>query len=119
MSWIVRNAIAVPLQIVSPETKQIEFSPKYFTYGEFSALQLWLWSNLAMAQPLPNQNILHCLEHRAHMGWLIDPDEVLIFVYRDDRTVAIFEKTEDVIPVPAFAGAIQLSVGQVFGWLED
>lgn len=65
------------------------------------------------------RNILHCLEHGAQMGWLIDPDEELIFVYRDDRTVTIFEQAKDVIPVPAFADAIQLSVGQVFGWLED
>lgn len=65
------------------------------------------------------RNILHCLAHGTQMGWLIDPDEELIFVYRDDRTVMMFEQAEDLIPVPDFAAGIQLSLGQVFGWLED
>ncbi|NJM56904.1 MAG: Uma2 family endonuclease [Synechococcales cyanobacterium RU_4_20] len=44
------------------------------------------------------RNILHCLTHGTQMGWLIDPEEK---------------------PVPNFASALQLTVGQIFSWLED
>ncbi len=73
------------------------------------------------------RNILHCLDHGTQMGWLIDPEEESIFVYGSDLsgglgsncTVAIFEDPQASLPVPDFANAVQLTVGQVFGWLED
>jgi Uma2 family endonuclease len=64
-------------------------------------------------------NILHCLAHGTQMGWLIDPDEKLIFVYFADRTLAVFEASNDRIPVPAFAESFSLTVGQLFSWLEE
>ena len=64
-------------------------------------------------------NILHCLAHGTQMGWLIDPDEKLIFVYFADRTLAVFEASSDRIPVPAFAESFSLTVGQLFSWLEE
>ncbi len=66
------------------------------------------------------RNILHCLDHGTQLGWLIDPDDELIFVYRSDHTVFVFEHAGDRLPVPDFAAAtLQLTVGQVFSWLED
>jgi Uma2 family endonuclease len=65
------------------------------------------------------RNIFHCLSHGTQMGWLIDPDEEIIFVYHSDRTVFAFEQPQDLVPVPEFAKAIQLTVGQIFGWLAD
>jgi Uma2 family endonuclease len=53
------------------------------------------------------------------MGWLIDPDEESIFVYRNDRTIAVFEQPQDLIPVPDFASNLELTVAQIFSWLED
>jgi Uma2 family endonuclease len=53
------------------------------------------------------------------MGWLIDPSEELIFVYQGDRTISIFEKPQDNLPVPGFASTVRLSVGRVFSWLQD
>jgi Uma2 family endonuclease len=53
------------------------------------------------------------------MGWLIDPDEEIIFVYHSDRTVFAFENFQDLLPVPEFANTLQLTVGQIFGWLTD
>jgi Uma2 family endonuclease len=53
------------------------------------------------------------------MGWLIDPEEETVFVYFDDRTVAIFEEKGDRIPVTGFAEAFHLTVGQLFTWLEE
>jgi Uma2 family endonuclease len=65
------------------------------------------------------RNILHCLAHGTQMGWLIDPEEKLIFVYFADSRVAVFEEIGDAIPVPAFAMPFTLTVGQLFSWLED
>jgi Uma2 family endonuclease len=33
------------------------------------------------------RNILHCLAHGTQMGWLIDPEEKVVFVYFPDRTI--------------------------------
>ncbi|MCY7392207.1 MAG: Uma2 family endonuclease, partial [Leptolyngbyaceae cyanobacterium CAN_BIN12] len=49
------------------------------------------------------RNILHCLAHGTRIGWLIDPEEELVFVYFADRTIAVFEEASERIPVPAFA----------------
>jgi Uma2 family endonuclease len=73
------------------------------------------------------RNILHCLSHGTQMGWLIDPDEELVFVYLADAQgqelaqprISVFEAKEDLLPVPEFAQLFQLTVGQLFDWLED
>ncbi|BAY27653.1 hypothetical protein NIES2100_74780 [Calothrix sp. NIES-2100] len=65
------------------------------------------------------RNILHCLAHGTQMGWLIDPEEELVFVYFADRTLAVFEEQSDRIPVPPFAESFHLSIGQLFSWLSE
>jgi Uma2 family endonuclease len=73
------------------------------------------------------RNILHCLSHGTQMGWLIDPDEELVFVYLahdpadklEQPRISVFEVKEDLLPVPEFAKSFQLTVGQLFDWLED
>jgi hypothetical protein len=45
------------------------------------------------------------------------PDEKLIFVYHNDRTIFIFEEPNAI--VPDFDRTIQLTVGQIFSWLEN
>ncbi|MEG4275484.1 MULTISPECIES: Uma2 family endonuclease [unclassified Microcoleus] len=65
------------------------------------------------------RNILHCLANGTQMGWLIDPDEKLVFVYFADRTIAFFEEPSDRIPVPPFAESFNLTVGQMFSWLTE
>jgi Uma2 family endonuclease len=64
------------------------------------------------------RNILHCLSHGTRIGWLIDPNEEIVFVYFGDRTLAIFEDKSAFLPVPDFAEGLQLTVGQLFSWLE-
>lgn len=65
------------------------------------------------------RNILYCLTHGTEMGWLLDPDEELVFVYFSDRTIAVFENKSDRLPVPSFAESFQLTVGELFSWLEE
>ncbi|NES22007.1 MAG: Uma2 family endonuclease [Symploca sp. SIO3E6] len=65
------------------------------------------------------RNILHCLDNGTEMGWLLDPDESCIFVYGADKLVQVFEKTDLVLPVPEFAQALHLKVGEIFDWLKS
>lgn len=65
------------------------------------------------------RNILHCLAHGTQMGWLIDPEEELVFVYFIDRTLAIFDIKSDILPIPIFAASLSLTVGQLFSWLIE
>ena len=51
--------------------------------------------------------------------WLLDPDEELVFVYFSDRTISVFENKRDRLPVPSFAKSLQLTVGELFSWLEE
>jgi len=62
-------------------------------------------------------NILHCLEHGTEMGWLIDPQEKLIFTYTPNQTPIGFESSDRILPVPSFAQSLNLTVGQIFRWL--
>ncbi len=63
------------------------------------------------------KNILHCLKHGAQMGWLIDPDERTVFVYRPKQEIEVYDEPEAMLPVPVFAEALNLTVDGVFAWL--
>jgi Uma2 family endonuclease len=64
------------------------------------------------------RNILHCLDHGTQMGWLIDPEEEMIFVYFANRTIAVFDEITQRLPVPEFAAGVELTIEQIFSWLE-
>ncbi|MEG4071859.1 Uma2 family endonuclease [Microcoleus sp. Pol14C2] len=65
------------------------------------------------------KNILHCLKHGTQMGWLIDPDEQSVFVYLPTQSTEVFDEPEQLLPVPSFAMELQLTVGELFGWLLE
>ncbi|PSF35039.1 hypothetical protein C7H19_18020 [Aphanothece hegewaldii CCALA 016] len=62
------------------------------------------------------KNILHCLKHGTQMGWLIDPDEQTVFVYNSH--IEFFDELDTILPVPAFASELQLTVKELFAWLQ-
>jgi Uma2 family endonuclease len=64
------------------------------------------------------KNINHCLAHGTQMGWLIDPNDRSIFICMPDRTFQIIDEPTAVLPVPEFATAIELTVGQIFSWIK-
>jgi Uma2 family endonuclease len=63
-------------------------------------------------------NILHCIEHGCHLGWLIDPGERLVQIYDPDKRLTSLESPLDQLPVPDFASALPLTVEQLFSWLR-
>jgi Uma2 family endonuclease len=71
------------------------------------------------SQTKVTKNILHCLDHGTQLGWLIDPQEQSVLVYWRSQQPAFFEAATDVLPVPDFAKAFQLTLGELFGWLLE
>ncbi|MEO0758979.1 MAG: Uma2 family endonuclease [Cyanobacteria bacterium J06648_16] len=71
------------------------------------------------SQTRVTKNILHCLKHGTQMGWLIDPGEQTIFARVPSQALMVFDQPEMKLPVPGFAEGLQLTVGELFGWLVD
>jgi Uma2 family endonuclease len=64
------------------------------------------------------KNISHCLAHGTQMGWLIDPTDRSVFICMPDRNLQIIDEPNIILPVPAFAAAIELTVEQIFSWIK-
>ncbi|MDB9515164.1 Uma2 family endonuclease [Kamptonema animale CS-326] len=62
-------------------------------------------------------NILHCLKHGSRLGWLLDPDVRSVLVYPPGKQPELFAEEGDILPVPDLV-KLQLTVGDVFGWLK-
>nr|WP_019508725.1 Uma2 family endonuclease [Pleurocapsa sp. PCC 7319] len=71
------------------------------------------------SQTKVTKNILHCLDNGTKLGWLIDLSEQSVFVYFPKQQLALFEAATDVLPVPDFAQAFQLTLGELFAWLLE
>jgi Uma2 family endonuclease len=71
------------------------------------------------SQTKVTKNILHCLNYGTQMGWLIDPDEQTVFVYQPQQQPDFFDQPSQVLPVPAFAQSLTLTVDTLFSWLLD
>ncbi|MEN9232396.1 MAG: Uma2 family endonuclease [Thermostichus sp. DG02_5_bins_236] len=65
------------------------------------------------------KKILHCLKHGSQMGWLIDPAEQTVLVYRPKQETEIFEAPDDIIPSPPFASELKLKIKDLLAWLVE
>ncbi|WP_017652130.1 Uma2 family endonuclease [Fortiea contorta] len=63
-------------------------------------------------------NILHCLKHGSKLGWLIDPEDRTILVYPQNQQPEFLEEEQQILPVPDLVKDLQLTVGELFGWLK-
>jgi Uma2 family endonuclease len=70
----------------------------------------------AQSQTKVTKNILHCLKYGTQMGWLIDPDEKTVFVYRPKQETEVFDQPDEFLPTPTFA-ELQLTPKGLFAWL--
>ncbi|MGD1856569.1 MAG: Uma2 family endonuclease [Leptolyngbyaceae cyanobacterium] len=71
------------------------------------------------SQTKVTKNILHCLRYGTAMGWLIDPNEQTEYDYRSKQEPDVLDEPDDVIPVPAFASELQLTIADLFAWLLE
>ena len=69
------------------------------------------------SQTKVTKNILHCLKQGTQMGWLIDPQEKSVLVYRPDQSPQVYDEPETRLPMPAFAKEFALTVENLFNWL--
>lgn len=94
--------------------------------NEFYAAPDWTIEILSPDQSQTRivKKILHCFQHGTQMGWIINPDEFSIFVYTPgdaERFLTDFydlDAPDEQVAVPEFAKVLNLTVGQVFSWLE-
>lgn len=64
------------------------------------------------------KNINHCLAHGAQMGWLIDPSDRSVVISRIGHNSEVIDEPSAILLVPDFAKSIELTIGQMFGWLN-
>ena len=64
------------------------------------------------------KNLKHCLKHGSQLDCLVDPAEQAVFVYFPDQRVLVFDAVNELLPVPEFAAALQVTVGELFDWLK-
>ena len=62
-------------------------------------------------------NILFCLNHNAKLGWLIDPEEKLVLVFKPQQQPEAKEY-QDILPVLDVLSDLQLSAADLFGLLS-
>jgi Uma2 family endonuclease len=65
------------------------------------------------------KNILHCLMHETQMGWLIDPDEQVVFIYYPKQETEVFDAPDAILPMPSFMRGLTLTVKELFTWLFE
>lgn len=61
-------------------------------------------------------NILHSLRHGGQMGWLVDPDERVVLVYRPNCLPDELTDDAQLLCLPGVN--LTLTVDQMFGWLK-
>lgn len=64
------------------------------------------------------KKISHCLAHGSELGWLIEPKERTVLVFRPDKVVEILEDSTARLPMPEVLMPVELTVGTLFGWLQ-
>lgn len=63
-------------------------------------------------------NILHCLDNGCQMGWLLDPEEQSVTAYPKGQQPRYLSEAKASLPTPEFAQSFELTVGQLFAWLQ-
>lgn len=88
--------------------------------NKFEMAPHWMIEILSPEQSmsLVTKKIIGCLNNGTTMGWLIDPHSKLIFTYTNGSHPQVFELENEIIAVPSFAENLQITLGEIFGWLQ-
>ncbi|MBC6418099.1 MAG: Uma2 family endonuclease [Prochloron sp. SP5CPC1] len=73
----------------------------------------------AQSKTKVTKNILHCLKHGTKMGWLIEPNEQTVFIYRPGQEIEVFDQPDEIIIVPSLASELHLTIKDLFAWLLE
>lgn len=63
-------------------------------------------------------NILFCLNQGTQMGWLIAPEEKTVIIFQPNQQLIAKEVDSELLPVPELLGDWQLTLGDLFAWLN-
>jgi len=63
------------------------------------------------------KNILRCLKYGTQMGWLIDPDDKAVFIYRTKQEIVLLDEPEEILLMPPFMAELSLKVEDLFSLL--
>lgn len=63
------------------------------------------------------KNILRCLKNGTQIGWLIDPEDKAVFVYRPGQELEVLDEPEAVLPMLTFLKQVTYQVSDLFGLL--
>ena len=109
----------VPDVVVFKEDK-IAYDENGDIENVFSIPPDWTIEILSPAQSTTKvlKNIDHCLAYGSQMCWLIDPIDRAVFICIGERNFQMLDEPGTILPVPAFAGSIQLTVEQLFSWIQ-
>jgi Uma2 family endonuclease len=103
------------------KTDRIPRDPDGTVANDFDIAPDWTIEILSpdQSQTKVVKNIVHCLKNGTTIGWLIDPADRTVFAYYPNGTMEIFDAPEAHLPVPEFAQSVELTVGDIFGWLAN
>ena len=85
-------------------------------------IRLLSWARAIPIQQSPHsvscgQQCFCCLVLLWLGGWLIDPAEQTVLVYSSPERVKVFDRLDEILPLPAFADNFRLTIGELLGWL--
>jgi Uma2 family endonuclease len=63
-------------------------------------------------------NILFFLNQGTQLGWLIDPEERTVLVFRPNQQPLVIESVGELLPILPALAEWQLSMGELFAWLR-
>lgn len=66
------------------------------------------------SQTRVTKNIVHCLQHGTEVGWLVDPSEQTVLVYRLKQTPEVLDEPDNIISVPPFATKLKITIKELF-----
>ena len=89
--------------------------------GDFLSSPAWMIEILSPEQSITRtiKKFVHALEQGTQMSWLVDPLEECVLVFAPGSCMQIFEAHNAQLPVPKFATAFQLTVGELIAWLYE
>ena len=61
-------------------------------------------------------NILYCIEHGCQIGWLIDPSDRSILVFRPNQPPQLLKDNETLPVLPEIL--LKITVVMIFSWLK-
>lgn len=109
--------------VIVPDTcvfrwPRIPRTPSGRVANKFESYPDWAIEILSpeQSQTRPLENLLHCVEHGAEIGWLVDPTSDSVLTLSSDSRLKL-HRNEEALPI--LSGLeLSLSAADIFGWLS-